>query len=679
MVLTGIRGCTVAPSSSSLPPPRIATPLQALRTASLLHAQGRIRDAERGFQWVLASDDHNYEALYRLGLIRIQQARFGDAAKLLRRASKVDRGSADAVHYLGVAFAGLGRYEEGVSCYEKALALKPDLAEAHNNLAHSLQSLGRNDDALVHYRQALSAKADYPEANNNLGTALETLGRSEEAVAHYRAALARRPAYVAARKNLGHLLGVLGRHEEAVSHYEQALAQQPGDLDCHVGVGELYLALDRPDEALAQYRAALERDAACVTAHIGIGNVCRSLGQIEAAISHYRRAVALAPADVTARSELGEALLASGQMAAAGREMERAVELAPRKAGHYWNLVNARRVTVDDPHLAAMERLSRETDRLEAEERIDLHFALGKALADIGDQRRSFDHILQGNALKRQRVVYDEPGTLGRLERIRATFTAGLMREKACPGNPSAAPIFIVGLPRSGTTLIEQIIASHPGVFGAGELRDMARLAERLSGPDGAQFPEAVATMPPDELRRLGSDYLRGIRRRAPDALRITDKMPGNFALVGLIRLALPNARIIHACRDVRDAALSCFSILFSRGHAYSYERAELGRYCRAHLRVMAHWREVLPDAFLEVRYEDVVDDLESQARRIIAYCGLEWDDACLDFHRTQRPVHTASATQVRQPIYRGSIGRWRVHEPCLRPLLDALEDPSRR
>jgi tetratricopeptide (TPR) repeat protein len=639
-----------------------------------MHAQGRIRDAERGFQFVLESDDRNYEALYRLGLIRIQQGRFGDAAKLFRRASKVERSSADALHHLAVALSGLGRHEEAVSCYEKALALKPDLAEAHNNIGHSLQALGRNDDALSHYRKALSAKADYPEASNNLGTVLEALGRREEAVAQYRAALELRPRYVEARKNLGHGLGLLGQHEEAAGHYQQALAQRPGDIDCHVGLGEIHLALDRPDEAMAQYRAALEREPACVTAHVGIGDVLQFLGQNETAISSFRRAVALAPADVTAHSKLGDALLASGQMTQASRAFERAVELAPRKAGHYWNLAQAHRFTEDDPHLAAMKRLTRQIDRLEAEERIDLYFALGKALADVGDQRQSFEHILQGNALMRQRTAYDEPTALARLERIRATFTADLMTEKASLGDPSDAPIFIVGLPRSGTTLIEQIIASHPSVFGAGELREMANLAERLSGPGGAVFPEVASTMSSGELRRLGGDYLAAVRRRAPDAMRITDKMPGNFMLAGLIRLALPNARVIHACRDVRDTALSCFSLLFPRGQGYSYDLAELGRYCRAYLHLMAHWRDALPGGCLEVRYEDVVCDLEAQARRIIAYCGLEWDDACLDFHRTTRPVHTASAAQVRQPIYRSSLGRWRVHEQYLRPLLDALK-----
>ena len=249
-----------------------------------------------------------------------------------------------------------------------------------------------------------------------------------------------------------------------------------------------------------------------------------------------------------------------------------------------------------------------------------------------------------------------------------------MLRGKAGLGNPSAAPIFIVGMPRSGTTLIEQILASHPKVFGAGELREMANLAGRIGGADAAAFPEAVQALSGEELRRIGEQYVQAVTRLAPGAERITDKMPGNFSLAGLIHLALPNARIIHACRDPRDTAFSCFSLLFSGTLEFTYDLAELGRYYRAYLKLMAHWREVLPQGImLEVQYEDVVRDLESQARRIIAHCGLEWDDACLSFYKTERSVRTASATQVRQPIYQSSIGRWRLHEEELQPLLREL------
>jgi Sulfotransferase family len=236
--------------------------------------------------------------------------------------------------------------------------------------------------------------------------------------------------------------------------------------------------------------------------------------------------------------------------------------------------------------------------------------------------------------------------------------------------------VFIVGMPRSGTSLVEQILASHPAVHGAGELPDFDRLATTatVANPAIALFPECIGRLTPAQLTAVGERYLARLRALAPEAQRVTDKMPINFRHLGLIRLALPQARIIHVRRDPVDTCLSCYSILFMGNQPHAYELGELGRYYHSYQRLMAHWRTVLPpDAMLEVDYEDVVADLEGQARRMVAYCGLDWDAACLSFHRTQRPVRTASAVQVRQPIYRDAIGRWRPAEVELRPLLDGL------
>jgi hypothetical protein len=243
-------------------------------------------------------------------------------------------------------------------------------------------------------------------------------------------------------------------------------------------------------------------------------------------------------------------------------------------------------------------------------------------------------------------------------------------------GHASALPVFIVGMPRSGTTLIEQILASHPQVFGAGELPDLGDAAARLSEPGDANgaFPEIVASLPDEVLRQVGARYADAAGARAPMAERVTDKMPLNFYFVGLIHLALPNARIIHASRDPLDTCLSCFATLFTGDHRVAYELSELGRYYKAYEGLMEHWRRVLPDGvMLEVRYEDVVADVGREARRIVAHCGLSWDDTCLRFHGSPRPVRTASAAQVRRPIYDSSVGRWRAYDKLLLPLIEAL------
>ncbi len=280
---------------------------------------------------------------------------------------------------------------------------------------------------------------------------------------------------------------------------------------------------------------------------------------------------------------------------------------------------------------------------------------------------------MRGNALKRQQLAYDEADALARLERLRQGFSPTVMRRSRGQGNPSTLPVFILGMPRSGSTLVEQILAGHPKVHAAGEPPDW--LERTMTTVWSDQRGAARSSLGPERLRALAKTYLGGLAAMAPAAERVTDKLPGNFQTLGLIHLALPNARIIHTRRDPVDTCLSCFSNLFANElQPYTYDLGELGRLYRAYHALMEHWRRVLPpDTMLEVDYEDVVDNLEGQARRIIAYCGLDWDDACLAFHTVERAVRTASVVQVRQPIYRSSVGRWRPRDDILRPLLDGL------
>jgi hypothetical protein len=278
---------------------------------------------------------------------------------------------------------------------------------------------------------------------------------------------------------------------------------------------------------------------------------------------------------------------------------------------------------------------------------------------------------LKGAAGKRAQVSYDEPIAIGLFERIEKVFTPQLIQAKAGGGDPSARPIFVLGMPRSGTTLVEQILASHPLVHGAGELTTLNDVVSEIGR---GHFPEWAASLDGADLARLGQSYLQRVAEKAPNGAHVTDKMPSNYYFVGLIHLAFPNAKIIHTIRDPVDTCVSCFSKLFSAEQNHTYELGELGRYYARYEQLMAHWRQVLPPgSFLDVHYEDVVANLEEEARRIMAYCGLPWDDRCLSFHETDRPVRTASATQVRQPIYKNAVGRWRVYEEFLEPLLTAL------
>jgi tetratricopeptide (TPR) repeat protein len=436
----------------------------------------------------------------------------------------------------------------------------------------------------------------------------------------------------------------LGGHEEAIARYEAALALRPGHPD--------------------------------ITSNIVI--LLHKLGRFEESIAQCDRTLAINPGDAQTHNNRGVGLLALGRIAAAGEAFERAVALAPRRAEFHFNLATVRRFTAGDRRLDGLEALATDLAALPDNDRVAVHFALGRAYGDLGEHARSFRHLIAGNALKRRQIQYDEAAHLDLFARIAQVFTPGLMARKRGGGDPSDVPVLIVGLPRSGTTLIEQILASHSRVHGAGELDEFRAAAASIPRPNGMRLLDHLPAISGEELRAIGADYVRRLRRRSAGTARIVDKMPSNFAFAGLAHLALPKARIIHARRDPVDTCLSCFSLLFASEHPYAYDLGELGRYYRSYQALMAHWRRVLPDGvMLEVRYEDVVDDLEGQGRRILAHCGLEWEDACLAFHETRRPVQTASAMQVRQPIYRTSVGRWHAYKDLLTPLLRELGRPA--
>ena len=344
---------------------------------------------------------------------------------------------------------------------------------------------------------------------------------------------------------------------------------------------------------------------------------------------------------------------------------------SPReKVAFYYNLTALRQLSPGDPLARAVKKLSRDMASLDWEEQTLLHFALAKTFADNADYKRSFRHLLDGNALKRKHIHYDETATLAANDGLRAAFTSKLMRKNQGAGEPSRVPVFVVGMPRSGTTLVEQLLCSHPKIFGAGEIPEFFNAAVEVGGPhlEALHFYDENAEALGNQLRQIGASYLARIGRKAPAAERIVNKMPDNFRLAGLIHLTMPNARIIHIRRDPVDTCLSCFSTLFvGENVPFAYDLAELGRYYGSYDLLMAHWNEVLPpNVMLDMQYEELVADVEGQGRRMIAHCGLEWDPRCLNFHQTERPVRTASAVQVRQPIYKTSVGRWRKYEAFL-------------
>lgn len=575
------------------------------------------------------------QALLREAARCYRARRPAEAEQLCRQVLASDPRQPDGLHFLGLVLDAGGRHAEAIDLMQQAIAQRADIPAYHNNLGNALMAVRRLDEAIAHYQRALALQPNLAQTHNNLGNVLVNVGRADEAIPHYEHALALNPDYVEVFNNLGFALQGMGRLEEAKEKYRRALALKPDYTQ----------------------------------AHNNLANALASGGEFVAALASYDRAITLRPDYAQAHHNRGMVLRDLGDLAGAEHAYQRAIELAPNNPRYYRSLTDVTVLTADDRHLQAMQAMEHDIAALPPADQAELHFALGKVYAGLEQWEVSFRHLLAGNAIKRREIAYDEAASLGSLARIQQVFTAELLQRRREAGDPSDVPVFIVGMPRSGTTLVEQILASHPAVFGAGERVEIIRAAETLD-----EFPAAVASASDATLRRLGTDYVATLTALAPGATRITDKMPVNFAYIGLIRLMLPNARIIHVRRDPIDTCLSCFSTMFATGQPHTWELAELGRYYRAYAALMQHWRDVLPpDAMLEVDYEDVVADLEREARRLVAYCGLAWDTACLRFHATERPIRTASATQVRHPVYRTSVGRARAYGDLLRPLIDAL------
>jgi tetratricopeptide (TPR) repeat protein len=604
-----------------------------------------------------------------------------EANRLARAILSVNADYFDALHLIAAISARRGRFSEALASYDRALAVRPNSAEALNNRGVTLYELKRLDEALASYNRALAAWPDYAEALNNRGVTLFELKRLEEALASYDRALAVRPSFAGALYNRGNTLKELQQFTEALASYDQALAVQPDYAEALNNRGTALKELKRFDEALASYdRAlALRPDYAEVVNNRGV--TLYELKRLEEALASYDLALAVRPDFAEAVNNRGKVLQELGQLREAQAAYLKALRLDPNIAGVYINLADLITFQKGDRHLVAMEALAAKTERLSKADRMQLDFALGKAYADLHDYTRSFQHLLAGNAAKRATICYDESMTFAFFDKIEAIFTRELIAQKAGNGEPSALPIFVIGMPRSGTTLVEQIIASHPQVHGAGELQTFNDVILSLGGADGhtIAYPEFVPSLDGAAFRQVGARYVAELRALATnagqmDSAFVTDKMPSNYYFVGLIHLALSNAKIVHVVREPIDTCVSCFSRLFSSEQDYTYNLGELGRYYRRYEQLMAHWRAVLPAGRIhEVRYEDVVADLEGQARRIIAYCGLPWNDLCLSFHENSRPIRTASAAQVRQPIYQGAVGRWRVYQGHLGPLLTAL------
>lgn len=573
---------------------------------------------------------------------------------------------------LGAILAGRGDSDAAARAYRNAIEIDPEYAEAHNNLGNLLKDTDDTEGAIACFRRAIEINPDFAEAHSNLAGALMEAGSMEEAAEGFQRAVELDSRYFEDFNNLGIALQELGDFDGAIKNFARAIEVKPDFAEAYYNLGKVHEAAGRPKEAVAVYEKALVHRPGYPEAQNQLGNALKACDRMEEAMAAYRAAIAVEPGHVKAHENLGHALLETGRLEEAAKVYREALALRPESGELHRHLANAIRFTAPGDEITAMTNLY-ERPGYPPEERMHLAFALGKAYGDLKDYEQSFFYLADANRLKRASFDFDLAEVERVFSQIRETLSPEFFEGLNASTHDSERPIFIIGMPRSGTTLIEQILASHPDVYAAGELEDFDRSLSYVLQEKEVGFPAGLDKLDFSDLDRVVAAYMERLEHRAGDARRVTDKLPHNFLYAGLIGFLMPSARIIHVRRDAMDTCFSIFANLFTAHHGYAYDLAELGSYYRLYEALMDHWREIAPDRMFELDYESLVAEPEQTVRALLDYCGLEFDPACLEFHKTDRAVRTASAAQVRRPLYRDALQRWRHYEAHLQPLQEAL------
>jgi tetratricopeptide (TPR) repeat protein len=644
-------------------------------------ALGQFERAEACFRLALRLRPDNADAAYNFGLLFMQQGQTAKAADLFRQALQYRPNFPLAHNNLGNACRLLGDIEQALGHFRRAVELNPQLGLAHGNLGQLLLECQRPREALRHCQEAVRLEPQLAPAHNNLGNVLRRLGRLNDAKACYLEALRLEPRLAVVHNNLGEILHEQGQAGEAKRFLVEAVQREPNNVRFHVSLAKLLL--EQRDLAAAQTHLFMARrlDPHLAEARVLLAHVYFEQGRLDDAHKEYRALLADRPNDPAIHCRLAEVLLELNQREEALACLRAALHADPHCVHALAQLGTQLGNQLPAEEEAALRRLL-DNPNLSDSDRAALLFALGH----VCDARREYDqaaqHLTRANHLENSAWqnsgrAYSVEAHANFVERLLKVFTPAFFERVRGFGLDSERPVFIVGLPRSGTTLLEQVLASHSRVFGAGELRlareDFETLGGGSDGRSEARAFDILETINADEVQRLAHGHLDRLNALNNTAERILDKMPDNYLYVGFMALLFPRARFLHCCRDIRDVAVSCWITHF-RDIPWSNDFDLMASRFAEYHRVMENWKAVLPVSILDVHYEAMVEDLESVARRAVAFLGLEWEPSCLEYHRNQRPVRTASLSQVRQPIYRRSVARWRHYQSALQPLFARLE-----
>jgi tetratricopeptide (TPR) repeat protein len=609
------------------------------KQARALLQANRLQEARDLFHEICLQDEQSTDAWLILGALNGQLGDHKAAEDCAQKVISQDPERADAYLNLGIALREQRRRAEAVEAFSVAIKLNPDYAAAHNAIAYVYAIEGNNQKAKHHFNQAIKLNPRFADAYNNLGNILRAESNNEQAIANYQKAVEAKPDHIDAMLNLSSLLGKMTRIEEAIEWDRRILSQRPGFAEAHYHLGNLLLGIDRLDEAVECFRSAQRIKPDFIDAAGAEAQALQKLGRFDDSCERILPAI-----------ERGE------------RSVAIIVALA----------AVAKRIGRRQQALSLVDEMLRQNG-LSSDDRQQLHFAAGKLYDDLEKYQEAFKHYRQANALYKVHFQRENHSSL--VDANIGFFSSDCMLRLPKAQIVSDRPVFIVGMPRSGTSLVEQILASHPQIFGAGELNDINQYANEIQTRLGSvmPYPRCLGEVTQAVLDSLAKQYLDRLQAMSSTAARVVDKMPHNFLHLGMIALLFPGARIIHIMRDPMDTCLSVYFQKFNDLHAYANNLSDLGFYYRAYEKLMAHWRSVLTLPLFEVQYEDLVADPGTWIPGLVEFCDVEWDEQCSRFYDTQRAVNTPSNEQVREPIYSRSVDRWRHYEAQLEPLKAAL------
>ena len=590
--------------------------------------------AIESYQATLDLQKSYFKAHNNLGIIYKELGQMGDAVKSYKKAIDLQPNFAEAHNNLGTTLQEMGQLDEAANCYERALVIQPDYIEVHNNLGNTLNLLGQTDEALNSYKQALSINPDYADAHNNLGIIHHEMGQLDEAIKCYEKTIAINPENAEAHNNLGVTLNKLTQFHEAINCYEQALAINPNYDESYFNLGTTLYELGRNDEALNSYKQTLIINPDYADAYNNIGNILQELGQFDEAFSNYVYALAI----------------------------------DPDNAEFHRNLALMKNYKKGDTQVIKMQSLLSD-DNLSKSERIQLCFALAKAYDDLGEKDELFKILNQGNYLRKDELNYSIEKDLNNHSLFRKMFVSNIENSSSYD-SLSIRPIFIVGMPRSGTTLVEQIISSHHKVHGAGELNAL----DNLIAPIMNNYSTHNNSLSEKNFLSIRQGYSKKLSNLNVIESVITDKMPTNFKNIGFILKAFPEAKIIHLKRDAMAICWSIYQRYFpAEGIGFAYDMEDLGEFYNSYTEMMTFWHELFPNQIYDISYEDLTTNQEQETKKLLEYCELDWDKNCLNFHKNKRAVKTSSSFQVKEKMYQGSSDVWTKYKTQLKPLIDSL------